>query len=324
MIVGHAVYSGNSFFRFIFAFHIPAFFFLSGYCAEKKEETFTHYCRRKASGLLVPYLVFSLLGLLIMAVFPDEWYVNADWKTYLVQYIYIAQPYALGSVWFLVCLFFSSVACFCVMKIWSGKNAWHLLPAAIGFAAAGGGLYIISREALYGRFPMKMDSALTATAFMLFGYLFRKAFRFEKWNRWILYTGLLVLPAAVWFFGCRLNGYVNLCDCVYDHFYYYMAAALAGCVWILIVGRLLQNIRPLQWAGRNTLPMFAIHSFFLWGIESIHGTIINQHYTHLPDGVTPLILGILTYAACVPFAMLYNRIRAAGLKGIRALSRKRA
>ena len=309
VIVGHIVPSGGTFFRFIFAFHMPAFFFLSGYCMEKKEESFTRHTLQKAKTLLVPYVIFSLIGLLIMVIFPDDWLVRTDVKDYLVRYLYIAQPYALGSVWFLVCLFFSSIGCFCILKIWNGKNAWHLLPAAIAFSVIGGWLYRIASSKLFGRFPMKTDSALMAIAFMLFGYILKKAGKFENWKRWILYAGAVVLPAVIWLCGCRLNGYVNLCDCVYDHYRYYMIAALAGCIWVMIIGRLLEKVRWLRWLGKNTLPMFAIHSFFLWGIEFIHGAIIHEHYDHLPDGVMPLLLGLLAYAACVPFALLYNRIR---------------
>lgn len=323
VIVGHTVPSDSNFFHFIFAFHMPAFFFLSGYCMEKKEELFSCYCIKKGRALLIPYFIFSLLGLLIMAVFPNDWLVQTSWQDYLVRYIYIAQPYALGSVWFLVCLFFSSIGSFCVLKIWSGKNAWYLLPVALVFSIAGAWLYRVSTAKLYSRYPMKMDSALMAVAFMLFGYILKKNGKFENWNKWILYAGLVTLPFVVWLFGCRLNGYVNICDCIYDHYRYYMIASLAGCLWILVIGRLLQNIRWLRWLGANTLPMFAIHSFFLWGLESVHGAIINHHYSYLEDGAMPLVMSVLTYAACVPFALLYNKIRTE-VKKIPALIRKQA
>ena len=244
-----------------------------------------------------------------MVIFPNEWLVRTSVRDYLVRYIYIAQPYALGQTWFLVCLFFSSVGCFCVLKIWSGKNALHLLPVAILFSVAGAYLYKIADARLYGRIKKKTDSALMAVSFMLFGYLFKRVGRLENWNKWVLAAGAVVPPVVIWFFGCRLNGYVNLCDCIYDHYGYYMIAALAGCLWITVIGRLLQGIRLFQWLGANTLPMFAIHSFILWGIESIHGAIIHEPYSYLPDGAAPLILGIVTYAACVPFAMLYRLIQ---------------
>ena len=322
VIVGHAVYAKSLFFSFIFAFHMPAFFFFAGYCTERKEELFSRYCIRKAKSLLIPYVIFSLIGLLIMAVFPDEWLVRTSVQDYLVRYLYIAQPYALGSIWFLVCLFFSSIGCFCVLRIWSGQKVWTLLPVAIGFSILGAYLYKVTSFKLFGRLPMKTDSALTAVSFMLFGYILKKAGRFEKWNRGVLYAGAAVLPAVVWLFGCRLNGYVNLCDCVYDHYRYYIIASLAGCLWVLIIGRLLQRVRFLQWLGRNSLPIFAIHSFLLWAVISGYDAIVQSKMTNLPDGAMPLLLSLVTYLLCVPFAMLYNLIRAKIKTWITARSRK--
>ena len=67
MVLGHMHYSAL-FEKFVFGFHMPLFFCVSGYLY-KKPFSLKKYTVRKVQSLLVPYVSFGLLYCIIAGVF---------------------------------------------------------------------------------------------------------------------------------------------------------------------------------------------------------------------------------------------------------------
>lgn len=55
VIWGHIVIYNGMVFKFIFAFHMPAFFILSGYTLSVKDIIFSAFIKKKYHSLLLPY-----------------------------------------------------------------------------------------------------------------------------------------------------------------------------------------------------------------------------------------------------------------------------
>ena len=68
IVLGHTLQDRNGMFRqFLFAFHVPLFFFLSGVtyrCYGK----FSEFVVKRAKSILVPYVLFSLISIAIYQV----------------------------------------------------------------------------------------------------------------------------------------------------------------------------------------------------------------------------------------------------------------
>lgn len=63
MVLGHNALANDGVFDFIYSFHMPLFFILSGYFSSAKQELFLPYLKKNVKALLVPYVVFYLLTL---------------------------------------------------------------------------------------------------------------------------------------------------------------------------------------------------------------------------------------------------------------------
>lgn len=77
VVLGHSI--GNTsdpLNMFILSFHMPAFFILSGMCFKPKDSNynFAFVLKRKAKGLIWPYLTFSLVGVALY------WFLQAGTK----------------------------------------------------------------------------------------------------------------------------------------------------------------------------------------------------------------------------------------------------
>lgn len=63
IVLGHVLKDGD-FRRFIYSFHVPLFFFLSGLTYSTSKSRYD-YIKRKFKTLLLPYAVFSMISIAI-------------------------------------------------------------------------------------------------------------------------------------------------------------------------------------------------------------------------------------------------------------------
>lgn len=73
IILGHL---GNaSINRIVFTFHVPIFFFITGYFTNKKRDL-NGFIKNKARTLLVPYIISSIV-IIIIGTLKGVWWNNA-------------------------------------------------------------------------------------------------------------------------------------------------------------------------------------------------------------------------------------------------------
>lgn len=112
VVIGHSFFQTESLIvDWIYQFHVPLFFFVSGYLFNvsvqgRKLQPYV-FLRRKAVRLLLPYFALSTL-LFVPKVLLSQFMVRpiqANWSEYVLMLIY---PYrnVNGSYWFLPTLFF--------------------------------------------------------------------------------------------------------------------------------------------------------------------------------------------------------------------------
>lgn len=188
MVLGHSIGEYGDYLTpvraFIYMFHMPLFFALSGYCfKEKYLADFKIFAWHKVKGLYFPFVKYGLLFLLLHNVFYHLNIYNGQygWRTY-VSHLYTWQEtlekayynillftkseQLLGGYWFIVQLFWASIIGWIIIKI-------------IRRPLIGGGIALIIC-ALYGAFftviPYTAIGRLSffSAFFFLIGYTIKK------------------------------------------------------------------------------------------------------------------------------------------------------
>ena len=124
MVMGHSAIP-DVLGRFIFAFHMPLFFIASGITT--KYSSFSEFIRKKSKGLLLPFIIYSVIVLVLEAN---------------LLRISIAEEFGnwmkmgwLGmALWFVPVLFLSLFVCWCINKI---SNKWARIIAICVVIAIG-------------------------------------------------------------------------------------------------------------------------------------------------------------------------------------------
>ena len=97
--------------HFVYIFHIPLFFFLSGLVFSRERfGCFKSFIKRKVKTLLIPYFIYSFVTWIIWALFSyfTHAQVNSYWAPLLQTFIAQGSGEFLvhnGTLWFITCLF---------------------------------------------------------------------------------------------------------------------------------------------------------------------------------------------------------------------------
>lgn len=250
--------------NFIYIFHMPLFFFISGYFDKGTSLNLT-YVKKCFKALIVPYFFFSICAFSICWVSPylhPELYNNDGLpKTFLKAFVGMflmedrVRPYAfmpLGPLWFLVALFEVKILFSLMIKIWRFKKVGILVPIALC------GLLFCHK------FPyFSLDSACMALPIYFVGYICRKYNIIENVSqRWI--AGLIWLAGLIYLIVIGLqNGRIDMDGAQYgNHLSMFYVNAIVGSISVVFLFKSLNiNWGGLECIGKRTLSILGTHTY---------------------------------------------------------------
>lgn len=297
-------------YEYIYAFHVPLFFFLSGVTLRPAAGRLTTVVAKKVRSLLVPYLWYSLLG----------------YGFYVAGYLYaqhrgmnIAQfdhglwaPLAgifygtigegrliNGPLWFVVALFCTFLLGYLInTHIRRVAAQWMavVVLAGIGFALAG-----------HVALPFSGVPALMALLFFQAGY----RMPVEAWWqgstkawRWAWLVGLLLVFALA-----PLNGFIQFGEGLVGHPLAFLLFAFSGLMATLLLLRLFdEHTRWLAWLGRYSLSIMLIHMLIIKAVKVLLAMSLQLPLEAIENsaGLGLLVL-VATVVLLVPAVWLMER-----------------
>lgn len=268
MVLAHTGFStyGND---YINMFHMPLFFFLSGYCfKEKYINNGFEFIKRKISGIYRPYVKYSLIFLLLHNVFfclniyngeygfhgnVSSLYNFSDFK-YRAFNIIIrmgGHEQLLGGYWFMKSLFYGSLISYLIIKFSSRKPLIQI-----------GGVYILGILFYYLqiRVPLIGIGAreILASIFFICGYTYNRInFSIESKYQIIPIAALLVVCGTIYWKGSFLDMDVT-------RMLPYTVTAVMGTIMIMSISNYIENSnlqikKLLIYIGNNTFTVLTWH-----------------------------------------------------------------
>ena len=269
MVLGHTFFSpyGHD---VIYMFHMPLFFFISGYCfKESYLEDFRNYARKRIGKIYVPFVKWGLIFLLLHNIFfhlniyngtygfegeVSQLYGVSDYlkRAFLILFCLSGNEQLLGGYWFLHTLFFASFVFYGLLKLKKpivGLLIALLLSVLLYFK----GIPIVNIYCGAKEF--------FAVSCMMAGYLY-KTYSLDKladkYSAYVLFASvlLLVLGSLFW------NG--EMLDMKWYHTVPYFISAMAGIIIVMKLSkystekaRCISNI--ISNIGNKTLKILTWH-----------------------------------------------------------------
>ena len=281
---------------YIFSFHMPLFFFISGFLFDfgKYAESAANFVKGRFISLIVPYFGFALLTCLFYFLLDTGFQpgvTNIDFFGNSALYSIYSILYALGPLvsynsplWFLTCLFVTELLFYRTAKKYYSEPKklvlWLTVAGIIGY------LYSIY---VSFRLPWNADVALSAVVFYGAGNLFRRFIEPEEQKQKEKFGGFgsesgsrgsvsrlrkiflrvdKLLPGVFILLNLLYLGYlmefpatdkINMNVLQYGDFFSYYLLAFSGIFGFVYLFKNVRSSKILEYYGRNSLIVLALH-----------------------------------------------------------------
>ncbi|MBT3191553.1 MAG: acyltransferase family protein [Verrucomicrobia bacterium] len=263
VVLGHVWSAPPLLLKWIYSFHIPALFVLSGYTFEgsRASSSFRSCLESRTQRLMIPYLFWG--GLFIVpSVLTGQTTSLWNLGKRIAGTLYCAGSTDLtfncSPIWFLSCLWCVSLLGVCLTRTPARMRLLlSLLSLFFGF--------VIARQGNF-RWPWNLDVAFIGLFFFQCGALLSHFSYFDKSHRFSAYTILaasiltvslsIINPVSI-FVGALQLGQTWL----------FLASSLCGTLLLFEVAKLLPSNRWLTLIGCSTIPILALN---YWAHDFVH------------------------------------------------------
>lgn len=266
VVLGHVLINANSIgtvlFKIIYAFHMPAFFIISGilFNTEKwKKRLLKEFVVSRAKHILVPYLFFEIVGL----IFHQIVYMgNKPSIANSVLGIFTINC-NVGADWFLITYFIAMILYFCCEKYGNKYVRIILLVIAFGF------VFSINGNTTE-HIPIVIGRCLIGYAFIYIGHAMKKYFLESN-------VVLVILSLIILCISAIINPRVELYFCIVSNPIFFLIGSISGTYFILNFSKLIQN-KITNYIGQNTIPILGTHQNILDLLVWLFGYVTTIKY----------------------------------------------
>ena len=292
----------------IFAFAMPAFFFLSGYTFERSANApFLELLRKKFRSLIIPYFGFSAIlfafWFLVRRNFGLSYQTGATVPDVLLQILCgTNSTFFVTPLWFLTCLFVVEILFWGILRL--GKKL-RIFVTALLFVP--GLVYWTYMDILHlPHVFWNFDQACFFLAFLAIGFVISKRNFAEKFlcslkrNLFVLVASALLFSLA---FGAREKTTSPLV-------FVSMQAMMtfSSLLAFIAVCKSIRKSAVLNFIGQNTITILALHIM----VQSILRGVLFKVFHVAPEWIetsliVSVVLTLVMIAALVPVILLINR-----------------
>lgn len=309
-------------FKFIYSFHMPLFFIISGIVSKSNRSNFHSFMEKKFFTRIVPYIFFNFSLLCVYILTNLAFHHQFPFKKYLYSSITTltsGRDQINTITWFLACLFTVEIVDFFISPKVNKLTQKILL--ALSFYIVG---IIITRNLptvsnLTGISPnfWFIHESFLGYSFFLFGLILQQSKILDLLNKsfWLKSFCLLVSSILV-FLTFNLNNdfhvgkffIVLMINSSHGNPIWFLITALAGSLTFICLSQLTVLNKVFIFFGQNTLILLGLNGFF--------NQILNHYIvTHMPfsmlNGITSFLIcssiTIVSLIMCIPLILLINK-----------------
>ncbi|SMC29138.1 Fucose 4-O-acetylase [Clostridium acidisoli DSM 12555] len=315
VVIGHCIPYNSILSKYIYSFHMPLFFFLSGIVYDsKKYKNLKEIGRKKAKSILIPYFTFSIITYVFWILISSRFTKSSVNVNPLQPLIGIFYSNAIGNwmiydgpLWFLTCLFLTEIEFYFINKLSNGNTKKTIFILGLICIIA-----VIDGRYMTFRLPWSFDISLTAVVFYGCGFIFKN--KIKKLQKFIcnkkinMFICVPFLMTNVIF--CILNRHIEMNYGLYGNTIYFYISSLSGIIFYSITFMVFVNYKNkfFGYIGRNTIIILSLHLVF---INCIRGLVYFIFKIPMQLLTNNLYIGLLLVVICgfsfIPICYIVNR-----------------
>lgn len=304
VVAGHLVNYNSDLKIYIYSFHMPLFFFISGYLYQY-QDNIKKFGFRKIKSLLCPYFLFGLLSMVISFLLDGNVLSKRDiLKSY---FFFNGSFYWNSSLWFLIIMFFVVM----IFQIYMyGKKHMNRNIKGEEFITF---FIIFMTSILFLKYQVKLRFGFEIVPHCLFiyylGYLYQKHETsihklFVPWKKNVIAIPSLIALAIVTYFLSLYNGRINMSTCQFQNYFIYLAVAILGIILYTVIARRIDKNRILETYCKLSLLMFGTQRILF----QLYGRVQLKLGINLLDS-TNILINILMISITLGIYYIYHLLQ---------------
>tara|TARA_B100000809_G_C15040234_1_gene495282 strand:- start:35 stop:1156 length:1122 start_codon:yes stop_codon:yes gene_type:complete len=297
-------------FKFIYSFHMPLFFILSGFFAKKKSDKKT-YIKKLFFQRIIPVFSFAILFIpLWLMYFKYAYgYFHLD-KIINRGFSYLGgNPKLDFMTWFLVCLFTAELIAVLLGLLSNSKRA-NLIK---GLFLVTLGYLVIENISTYSSLKLNfwyIHESIIALGFYLIGnWLFPILTKIKIEKRWLFFllvpSALLLMKLSNTFI--ENDSVVIMAISKHGDFLPFVINSLLGIILIISLGMIIPPNKIMSFIGNNTLILLGLNGVFFHFINSFvaNGTFNFDSWWIIT--INCILVSLISIAICYPIILFINK-----------------
>ncbi len=273
IVIGHVFHDQGVYAQYVYSFHVPLFFFLTGVTFSRGKSGFWKFLIRKILRLLVPFYIFAAVSwgaYALLGKFVSSFAEKAIDSGIAAVIISTLRGYCAANtpLWFLPCLLLELLILYAITFIIDRAAAKSRLSYALFGISIIAAIVIQCVIYKFSLFPtkvpiFKVDVAVAMLPFSLSGVLFSKlAVSNQKAVRkpYIFILSLLCI-AAGGFSALKLNILVGYQSSEYGRISVFYLSAFMSALGFTLLCFFIPKLKVISYIGSNTMPILLMHKF---------------------------------------------------------------
>jgi len=265
----HYFYEKTFFKNWIYTFHIPLFFIITGIIIGKKDDNGVYNVRKDFRNLMIPYYIMgtiSVAALILLNIINE-----IHWSTDLVYNIKsLALFNGIKALWFLPCLFFAKLFYFNIKQSVNDTRKLSFVIILVSIFS------FVKLDFISIFFYNILRRVFIATTFLFIGEFLSVRIQKEKINIFKIIILFLLTLIMTKIMGNMDLYYVNLKD-----YFGYFLSAITGSMFILLICKYIEdkkiNIKLLEYIGKNTLIILGTHMVLGYYVKKVYYLITGSN-----------------------------------------------
>lgn len=282
MVIGHVLSHDHILSIFIYKWHMPLFFFFSGFFFDPKKYTLKDFLIRKIKTIYIPFVVWSLLTLYLhnylikVHIDPLPYYDFSTFKLFTYRIIFELKQYEplLVTFWFLIQLLIVNILAYLLFLFYKLTREKYLR-----FQQYVTIILSLSLCIIFNKYNICLYNHINYITFLALSFFFTGNIlkSFSMIGKGKLISSLFIILISDWSFQEMIN--LN-----YNKTIFYYVAGISGIIIIYHLSITAENIKIikelLSYIGKRSISIMILHfiSFKLINILIIY-------YYKLPTSV---------------------------------------
>lgn len=290
VILGHTV-KNNEILWWIYSFHMPLFFFLSGYLSEQngRISNVKIFVIKKSKSLLLPFVFFRLL-LVFYWLLVERYFRELD----------------IGPIWFLLVLYFVDII-YAPILLKLKRKIFSILSLILSIILFYTLKSVTTDSLFFHQFIGWGLRILNGGIWFSLAFFCRKMYKRRKiTKKWHVFVYLCCLTISL--FAYKYNGNVSIYSNTINNIFLYLLLGICGIGAVLYSSKfLIKRHYFIEKIGFNSIIILAVHEpikriviklseYFLWGQT-------QQNFWFA------LIISIVVLFSCVPIVYIFKYVK---------------